>query len=343
LCHLLSKMNGTERKLGIVSYGLYAPAGFETVEEIAAKSGLSLEEVKALGIDRKHRPGDEDQPILMAVRAAEQAFEQAEGVNPRDVDVVIWTGEEYKDYIAQTASIRLQEEVGCKDAWAFDLVGQGVTSIVGLRVAQDLMIGDKTIETVLLAGGTRNIDRVDYANPDTRFLLATSASGGAIILRRDHDKNHLLSTGFIVDSEMADEVFVPGGGTERPYSPENLGTAMMYFQAAHSAVLADYMARRWPQALAQVVKKVLPGRSIDYLALRHLSLGDRDRVLAELNLKTEQSASLSQFGHHGPNDVIISLQLGINTGAIKPSSVVVLASGGIGFAYAAAAVLWGPC
>ena len=171
--------------IGIVSYGLYFPDGFETAGEVAEKSGLTVDDVKALGIERKFMPAPDDQPVTMAVEAAKQAFEMATEVKPTDVDVVIWTGEEYKDYIAQTASIRLQEETGCHKAWAFDLVGQGVTSILGLRAARDLMIGDETVKTVLLAGGTRNIDLVDYTNPNTHFLLAASASGGAILLKRN--------------------------------------------------------------------------------------------------------------------------------------------------------------
>ncbi|MCP4667048.1 MAG: hypothetical protein GY849_11855, partial [Deltaproteobacteria bacterium] len=207
-----------------------------------------------------------------------------------DVDVVIWTGEEYKDYIAQTASIRLQEEVGCRKAWAFDLVAQGVTSIQGLRIAGDLIFGDDTVDTVLLAGGTRNVDLVDYTNPDTHFLLASSASGGAILLQRDHDKNHVLHTAFMVDPEMSDEVFVPGGGTEIPFSPENLDSDSMYFQAAHPDKVRDYLDRRWTQALTETVRKLLPDRAPDYLALRHLTPADRTAVLNGLGMQPDQSA-----------------------------------------------------
>jgi len=179
-------------KIGIVSYGLYFPKDFETADDVATKAGLTSQDVMALGIKSKCLPSQEDQPVSMAVKAAEEAFERAGGVQPTDVDVVIWTGEEYKDYIAQTASIRLQEETGCRNAWAFDLVGQGVTFILGMRVARDLMVGDESINTVLLAGGTRNVDLVDYDNPNTHFLLASSASGGAMLLRRGHGKNGLL-------------------------------------------------------------------------------------------------------------------------------------------------------
>jgi 3-oxoacyl-[acyl-carrier-protein] synthase-3 len=329
-------------KIGIVSYGLYFPKDFETADDVANRAGLSFDEAMALGIKRKFLPSPNDQPVSMAAEAAERAFDRTDGVEPTDIDVVIWTGEEYKDYIAQTASIRLQEETGCRNAWAFDLVGQGVTSIVGLRMARDLMIGDESVNIVLLAGGTRNIDLVDYTNPDTRFLLAASTSGGAIILKRGYPANLVVDTDFMVDSNMADEVYVPGGGTEIPFRPDNLNSKLMFFQALNPERLSLYLDQRWSDALTEVVRRVASGRTPDYLALRHLSARDRQRILTELNMKSEQSIALNEWGHHGPNDIIISLDLGLRGNIIQDGSRVVLASGGIGFTYAAALVQWGP-
>jgi 3-oxoacyl-[acyl-carrier-protein] synthase-3 len=59
-------------------------------------------------------------------------------------------------------------------------------------------------------------------------------------------------------------------------------------------------------------------------------------------MKSEQSIALNEWGHHGPNDIIISLDLGLGGNIIQDGSRVVLASGGIGFTYAAALVQWGP-
>ena len=325
---------------GIVGYGLYFPDKVETKEKIAEKAGIPVEEVAALGLEQKIVPSPEDQPVPMAVKAARKAFEQAGDIGPEDVDLVLWTGEEYKDYIAQTASIRLQEEIGCKNAWAFDLVGQGVTSIQGLRVARDMMIGDPSVNTVLLAGGTRNIDLVDYTNPDTRFLLSSSASGGAVLLKRDHPENVLLNTVFLADFHMADEVFVPGGGTEHPFSVDNLDSPMMFYQTPNPDVVYEYLSDRWTEALLQIIEQAAEGRGVDYLALRHLSV-DRERIVQALDLNREQSSALDRWGHHGPNDVILSLDLGIKEGSVSDGSVVVFASAGIGFTYAAAAVRWG--
>ena len=328
-------------KIGIVSYGLYFPKEFETGEDVAAKAGLTLPEVMALGIKRKCLPSQDDQPVSMTVKAAEDAFQRAGGVQPADVDVVIWTGEEYKDYIAQTASIRLQEETGCANAWAFDLVGQGVTSIQGLRVARDLMIGDEDVNTVLLAGGTRNVDLVDYGNPDTHFLLASSASGGAILLRRGIDRNRLLATAFTVDEDMADEVFVPGGGTEIPFSHANLDSNVMSYRTPRPAVVCNYFDKRWTRALSGVAQQVLSGLAPDYVALRHLTPADRIVVLDQLAVDPGQSATLDNWGCHGTNDVVLSLDMGLKSGAIRDGSHVVAVSGGIGFTYAAALLRWG--
>ena len=327
--------------VGLVSYGLYLPKGIETAEQIAARCGLTEEQLYGLGIRQRYLPAFEDQPVAMAVKASQSAFQSAGGLDPMEVDVVIWTGEEYKDYIAQTPSIRLQEETGCKNAWAFDLVGQSVTLIQGLKVAHDLVAGDASVRTVLLAGGTRNIDLVKCDNPDTRFLIPCSASGGAVILRRGHDRNRLLETAFLVHPEMADEVFVPGGGTENPFSPENLDTDIMFFQTRHTEKVADYLEQKWVAALCETARKLRGAPDIGYLALRHLAPCDRKKVMDTLGIEPHRSADLDSYGHHGTNDPLISLDLGLKSQSVKPGTVVAMLNGGIGFTYAAAALRWG--
>ena len=337
-----------EYSLGLVSYGLYLPSGFETAEEIAKRSGLSRNQVtEELGLERKCRPSAEDLPVVMAVKAARQALKRAPDIEAEEIDVVIWTGEEYKDYICQTAGIRVQEEVGARNAWAFDLIGQGTTSLVGLRTAQDLMIGDPSVHTVLLAGGTRNIDLVDYSNPHTRWMLPASASGSALLLRRRHTRNRLLGTGFSVDPEMADEVYVPGGGTVMPFSQENLGTEAMFFRVNHPREMESYLSERMAPRIVDLIRKTMTkagftGDVPDYLALRHLRPKERARVLGELKLRAESTDALTDMGHHGPNDVIISLDRGLKREVVKDGSRVLLAAAGIGFTYAAALIQWGP-
>ncbi len=329
--------------MGLAGLGVYLPPQRESADQIAKRSGLSLEELAALGIQGKALPGPEDQPITMAAKAALAALADAGDCDPASVDLVLWTGEEYKDYIAQTASIRLQEECGCRNAWAFDLVGQGVTAVLGLKISWDLMTGDPDINTVLLAGGTRNIDLVDYANPDTRFLLAASASGGAVLLKRGLKENRLIGAVVETDPAMADEVYVPGGGTEIPFATDNLDSPLMSYQAFRPGLLRSYLEQDLASRLVRATRAALGGRRPDYLALRHLTLAQRGQVLGALELTPEQSLSLEGLGHHGANDPLISLEMARRRGLLAQGGAVALASAGIGFTYAAAALQWGPC
>lgn len=334
--------------IGILSIGTALPAGRVTAAEIAEAAGLTEAEVRGLGVESRTSPGAEDQPIAMAAEAARRAFARVPGFDPAEVDVVLWTGEEYKDHVAQTASIRLQEEVGARAAWAFDLVGQGVTTIVGLRVARALMIGDPEVRTVLLAGGSRNVDLVDPRSPATRWMLATGAGAGAMLLRRGASRNRLATVVTADDPSMADEVFVPAGGTVEPFSHETIGSDRLFFAVPDAARVARYVSEELPARLAAVARDALREagggvpRPPSYAALRHLDPTSASKVLDALRVPPGATDGLADVGHTGPHDVVLSLERGLERGALSDGGTALLASAGIGFTYGAAVVEWGP-
>jgi 3-oxoacyl-[acyl-carrier-protein] synthase-3 len=327
--------------VGLAGYGLYLPEGIETAAQIAARAGLSEAEViDGLGLVQKTSPGPDDQPGVMAEEAAKGAVAAA-GIDPTTLNVIVWIGEEYKDYICQTAGIRLQEELNAREAWAFDLVGQGTTLITGLRVAADLMAGDEAVNTVMLAGGARTVDLVDYANPDTRWLLPTAAGGGAMLMKRDHGSNRLLGWHMVVDPDMADECFVRGGGTLHPFSPDNLGTAEMFFGTPRPEVVRDYLSEKFAVSLGDAIQGALDDAGLaeaNYLALPHLTPDQRRAVLTRFGLDKGQGSDLSEWGHVGPFDPLLGLDLARREGRLQAGDKVVLAAAGIGFTYVAAVI-----
>jgi 3-oxoacyl-[acyl-carrier-protein] synthase-3 len=116
----------------------------------------------------------------------------------------------------------------------------------------------------------------------------------------------------------------------------------MFYQVSQPEVLKEYLQRRWPAALVETTQRIIPERKLDYLAMRHLAPIDYQKVTHALDVNPEHAPPLYCHGHHGTNDVIISLDLGLKSKAIQDGSSVVLVSGGIGFTYAAALVQWGP-
>jgi len=151
-----------------------------TAASIAGLSGIPVDVVREkMGIKQKPVPGPEDHTCQMGIWAARQALARA-GFDPSLIDVVIYTGEEYKEYPLWTAGIKLQHEIGAHRAWSFDVQLRCGTNIMALKLAKSLMLADSGINTVLLAGGYRNCDLVDYTNPRSRFLYNLAAGGAAI-------------------------------------------------------------------------------------------------------------------------------------------------------------------
>ncbi|HLA44265.1 MAG TPA: hypothetical protein VJZ27_12555, partial [Aggregatilineales bacterium] len=167
--------------IGIVSTGMYIPEGYITAAEIAAQSGMPEWVVREkLGIERKPVASPDDQPNQMAVWAAQDALAKAD-LDPQEIDVVLCTTEEWKEYLLWTAGIDLAYQIGATRAWAIDVHMRCATTVAALKMAKDMMIADPDINTILIGGGYRVGDLIDLRNTRTSFLFNISAGAGAMI------------------------------------------------------------------------------------------------------------------------------------------------------------------
>jgi 3-oxoacyl-[acyl-carrier-protein] synthase-3 len=334
------------RTIGILGTGMYIPEQVISAQEISEASGVPEHVVRTkLGITQKTIPGEEDHSCVMGIRAAQTALEKA-GLDPMEIDLVIYIGEEYKEYPVWTAALKLQHEIGAHHAWGFDVALRCSTTIMALKVAQSMMIADSSIQTVMLAGGYRNGDLIDYRNPRTRFMFNLAAGGGAIILRKGLNRNLLLESALITDGSFSEDVIIPGGGTKRADFGQTERFAAGCFDVPDPEGMKERLEQKSMANFLTVVRQSLQRsgytvQDIDYIGILHMKKSAHDFVLSQLSLREDQSIYLSDYGHIGQMDQILSLELGIDSGQIKPGSVVVLVSAGIGYAWGATTLKWG--
>jgi len=336
----------TTPSIGIVSTGVYLPTHYETSEEIAKQSGIPQEIIETkMGFSRKTVPGPDDHTCQMGIWAAEEALRKGD-IDPASIDLVIYVGEEHKEYPLWTAGIKLQEAVGAVNAWAFDVQQRCGTMVMALKVAKDMMVADPDINTVLLAGGYRNSDFIDYSNPRTRFMYNLAAGGAAVILKRGHEQNQLLSSQIITDGSFSEDVAVVAGGTKHPISVDALEQRLNYLDVMDPEGMKQRLEAKSMQNFIRVIERALEKsgygpQDLDYLAILHMKRSAHDYVLKHFGLTDEESYYLSEYGHVGQIDQILSIELGLREGRIQPGDVVVLVSAGIGYAWDACVVRWG--
>lgn len=334
--------------IGIVGTGIYLPKTKISAKEIAEQTNgvWETEAIKSkLGINEKTVPGINDGTQEMGVYAAKEALTKT-GIDPSEIDLILNIGEEWKEYPLTTSGIYLQEKIGAVNAWAIDMQQRCCTTISAMKIAKDMMIADDSINTVLIAGGYRNGDFVDYIDKNMSMMYNLGAGGGAIILKKNHNENLLLGSHIITDGSLARDVGVKYGGTENPITCGNIEKAyksLTMFDPEHMKNrLNDVSMDNWMQCIKKAFEKSNIDQSeLGYLAVLHFKKSMYKVMLEQLNLNEDQSIYLSNIGHIGQIDQIISLQMAIEQNKIKNGTIIAMVAAGIGYAWAANVIKWG--
>jgi len=335
-------MNAT---VGILGYGTYIPESRMTAADIAQKSGIPEAVIREkFGVTSKPVPGPGDTTSAMAIRASRSAIDMA-GIDPSEIDVVIYDGGQHKDYPNWLAGLKVAEELGTNNAWSFDMEAMCGSMMAAMEVARSLMVANEEYRTILLASGYRNADMIDYAVASTSFMFDLGAGGAAMILRRGYEHNVLLSTSFRGDGSFSEDCVVEVGGAARwPMEPGD--EERMHFVVRDVESFKKKLGERTLPNFYHVIDDALGKAGLDrgrigYLAILHFKRSTHDLVLADLGLSAEQTTYLSDYGHVGQNDQIISIEEGVKSGRVKLGDTVVLVGAGLGFVWAAAVVRWG--
>lgn len=328
----------------ITGLGTYLPAERMTAADIAQASGLPEWVVTdKLGITRKPIPGPDDHTVAMGVWAAEAALRDA-GVQAADVDVVISINEEHKDYPVWTSGIKLAHDLGASKAWAYDLGQKCGTAVLALKQAHDLIVADHAVDTVLIAGGYRNSDLIDYTDPNVRFLFNLGAGGGAAVVQRSTKGHAILGSAIRTDGSFSEDVIVPVGGTRRPFTPDNVGEYRLQVPdpAGMKARLEERSLRHFVGVVEDALARSnLTANDLAHVAMLHMKRSAHDSVLERLGLGGERSIYLSDYGHLGQVDQILSLRLAADAGALQAGDHAVLVAAGIGYVWNALCIQWG--
>lgn len=339
--------------MGIVSVGTYLPEKVLTAGEIAAASGMPEWVVREkLGIQQKHMAGPGDHPNRMAVWAAQDCLAQT-SIPPDEIDVVLCTTEEWKEYLLWTAGVNLAYEIGARRAWGLDLHMRCATTIGALKLARDMMVADPEINTILIAGGYRVGDFINLKNQRTSFMFNIGAGAGAMLLRRGWLRNHVLGSHLISDGYMSNHAIVPASGTIAFPTDQAVAEDRFYFDLvepeAMKARLNQVSMQNWLRCVDEALRKSGPkpgggsyGRAdLGYLNMVLVKPSAHREMLEQLGLNEEQSSYLGHIGHVGEQDAMFNIRAGLENGRLKDGDLMAIVAAGIGYVWGASIVRWG--
>jgi 3-oxoacyl-[acyl-carrier-protein] synthase-3 len=339
--------------VGIVSVGMYLPDLVLTAAEIAEESGLPEWVIRdKLGIDQKHMAGPGDHPNEMAIKAALDCLSKTD-IDPKEIDVVLCTTEEWREYLLWTSGIHLAHEIGATNAWGIDIHTRCCTTVAALKMAKDMMRSDPDIDTILIGGGYRIGDVINLKNRRTTFLFNIGAGAGALVLRRNWPRNHVLGSHLLTDGSMSKHVIVPASGTVQFPTDEARAQGLCYFDLVEPEAMKDRLNAvsmdNWMFCIDEALRK--SGEEVRGKPYTREDLGFLDMVLIKpsgyrdmlqrLGLSEEQGVYNSDVGHIGEQDSIINIVRGLEQGRLKDGNLMAIVGAGIGYVWGACCVQWG--
>lgn len=337
-----------EVNVGIVGTGIYIPEKYITAAEIAeaTKGNWTKEAVfEKLGIRRKPVPSENDGTQEMGVKAAFDCLKNT-GISAEEIDVIICVGEEWKEYPLTTSALYIQGKIGAVNAWGIDVQNRCCTTVSAIKMAKDMLISDNSLNTIMIVGGYRNGDFVDYSDKNMSMMYNLSAGGGAIILKKNYGRNLVLGSHIIGDGSLARAAGVEIGGICNPINSDNIKEAYKSLRLMDAEGMKNRLnivsMPNWYKCIDKAFEKSGIDKSeVDYLAILHMKRSSHVNMLKELNLNSEQSIYLEDYGHMGQVDQILSIHLALQQGKIRDGSIISMIAAGIGYVWAANVIKWG--
>ncbi len=336
-------MSDSTVTIGVAGIGMYVPPEVVTAEQLSGETGVPAEVLfEKFGIRQVHRAGPDCHVSQMAFAAAQAALQDAR-VEPDELDLVVYCGSEFKDYVVWSAATKVTHQLGADRAEAFEVYALCAGTPVTLRIVRSMMLNDPALRTVLVVAASKESSLVNRHNARGRFMFNFGDGAGAAVLRRDFDRNLLLASASIVDGSLSEDVVMRAGGSRHPANERTVAAGDYYLDVPD----LDHMRNRLDEVsgdnFLRVVTTALQasGRDqVDFLAPVHMKRSMYDWLRWALH--AERSYYLENYGHMQAADQFVALVEARRAGLLHDGDTVVLAAAGVGYTWAASVLSWGP-
>jgi 3-oxoacyl-[acyl-carrier-protein] synthase-3 len=327
------------RRVGLVATASYLPERWLTAAEIGERAGIPEDVIVGkFGLRGKHIAAPDEHASDLSVLAAERLLDEA-GLDPKEIDVVMYYGSMYKDYPVWQAAPHIAHRIGATNAFAieYDNVSHGTS--IALRVARDLLRAEDELKNVLVVAACRESYLLDYSNARSRFMFNFGDGAVAGLLAGDATRNEVLGAHAITNGAYSLQVKVPGGGSVDPdgYRFLDVQDPGEMKDGLDQESLPNFVAA----ARGATERSGLALRDIAFVCPLHTKRSMFVALLEMLGMREDQAVYLDDTGHMSGVDPLLGLDRAVRDGRVRDGDAVLLLSAGTGYTWAATVVRWG--
>jgi 3-oxoacyl-[acyl-carrier-protein] synthase III len=273
----------------------------------------------------------------LAVEAAKKALAQR-GLPPTDIEAII-VGTVTPDMFFPSTACIVQNKLGAKGAWGFDLSGACSAFLYSLQTGAQF-IATGTHKRVMVIGSDVMSSIIDYTDRATCVIFGDGA-GAAILEPAEDDSVGLIDFIHEVDGSGGQFLYMPGGGSLNPSSKETVEKKMHYVHQDGQQVF-KFAVRKQTEACEKLLdRNGLKGSDIDAFIPHQANLRIISATADRLGLRPEAViVNIDRYGNTTAGTIPLAMSTAIEQGKLKKGSLVMLASVGAGFTIGATLLRW---
>ena len=327
---------GTRAK--ITALGTYVPPDIITNQDlekmvdtndqwIMERTGIKTRHILAKGL------GVSD----MCAEAAKKCLAER-GIPASEVEVII-VGTVTPDMMFPSTACLVQDKIGAKGAWGFDVSG-GCSGFVYALQAGVKLVESGAQKKVMVCGADANTRMTDYTDRTTCVLFG---DGGGAVLIEPAEEGEIGFIDFVneIDGAGGVSLNLKGGGSLNPSSHETVDKKWHYIYQDGPAVY-KFAVRKMAEATAKLLERnggtgADLGCFIPLQANKRIITATADRLGMDPD---RVIINIEKFGNTSAGTIPLAMETAREEGKMNKGDLVLLAAVGAGFTVGTTLLRW---
>ena len=321
----------------ISSLGCYVPPGVLTNEDLEKLVATTNEWIlERTGIIQRHIADPSMATSDLAVEAAKIALANR-GIEAGELDAIL-VCTVTPDMMFPSTACLVQDRLGAKGAWGFDLIAACSSFVYGLTVGAHLISGGLH-KKVLVIGSDTMSRIIDYTDRTTCVLFGDGA--GAMLLEPAEEGDDV---GFIdfkneIDGSGAQALKMPAGGSRLPPSHETVDQRLHYVHQDGGQVFKYAVRKMYEVSRDILARNNFTGEDVGVLIPHQANIRIINAAAERLGICPQKVIiNIQNYGNTTAATIPLATRDAISCGKLKKGDLVVFAAVGAG--YTVGANLW---
>lgn len=291
------------------------------------------------GIAERHIASPDMATSDMAYEAACQTISQR-GIAPTELEAILVSTVTPDMFFPATACL-VQNRLGAKGAWGFDLIAACSSFVYALNTGAHLIMAG-THRKVLVIGADTMSRIIDYTDRATCVLFGDGA--GAMLLEpTENGEGDLGYIDFLgeIDGSGGDFLKMPAGGSRLPASVATIEQRLHYVHQEGQQVF-KYAVRKMYEVCRDLLKRNnLEADQISLLIPHQANIRIINATAERLGIPQERVIiNIDRFGNTTSATIPLATRDAVIEGRLKKGDLIVFAAVGAGFTVGASLWRW---